>query len=324
MDEEVRGVHICVVGAGVMGLQCAVMLSLRGALVTVIDRQAEVGGCWRSFANSGSRVQSLEAAYRIDPAHQQNNFATRDNILSALEQSASHIHKIVYSATVLRVSNTGTAACVRYCYPDGSHQVSNFAACIFCCGGLQKPRQLQLPQSDTFQGPIVEGLSGLPDQLDVEGKAVVIIGMGAFAVENARECIFRGATTVTLLARHKTFIIPKLLLYAGFAVEQDYKRMRMGSRIGSKRAAALSMKSVGSLLTRAYDQTGAADALPPAFAALLKGGEGSVQQALLGAGATIPTSSDAFYIGYALGKLRVVEGEVARCLADGVQLKDGK
>ena len=39
----------------------------------------------------------------------------------------------------------------------------------------------------------MEGNGGGPDTLDFEGKHVLILGMGAFAVENVRTCLLGGA-----------------------------------------------------------------------------------------------------------------------------------
>jgi len=81
---------------------------------------------------------------------------------------------------------------------------------IFCVGGLQEPRKISYPGESVFKGTIVNGVGGEPDKVNVRGKQVLILGLGSYAVENGRVCLYRGAEHVTFLARSRTRMVTDL------------------------------------------------------------------------------------------------------------------
>ena len=76
------------------------------------------------------------------------------------------------------------------------------ASRVFLCqGGLQVPRKISFAGENLYGGTLIEGTGGRIDQLDLRGKDVVIMGMGAFATENARTAMMSGARHVTMVTR---------------------------------------------------------------------------------------------------------------------------
>jgi len=65
------------------------------------------------------------------------------------------------------------------------------------------PRHIKWNKQDIFTGIIKNGFSN--DTLGVNwiGKKVLIVGMGAFAIENLRTALEGGASHVTILARRQ-------------------------------------------------------------------------------------------------------------------------
>lgn len=57
---------------------------------------------------------------------------------------------------------------------------------LLCTGGLQTPRDVALPEQAVFGGDVILGIGSEVDNTDLAGKHVAVLGMGAFAVENAR------------------------------------------------------------------------------------------------------------------------------------------
>ena len=78
-----------------------------------------------------------------------------------------------------------------------------------------KPRPIQWRNHETFAGQVIDGFGGdaTKKKIDWVGKRVVIVGMGAFAVENARTALECGSSHVTVLARRHGTICPKFIDY---------------------------------------------------------------------------------------------------------------
>ena len=91
---------------------------------------------------------------------------------------------------------------------------------------------MTFPMESFFSGHICYGVSGASDDVDFAGKSILIIGGGAFAAENARTAIEKGASKVVVLSRRRGSVMPALLDYLNFAhpYSQLYSRNPSGSR----------------------------------------------------------------------------------------------
>ena len=83
------------------------------------------------------------------------------------------------------------------------------------------PRAVQWDTQEKFAGKIVAGISDEAAGLDWHGKDVVIVGMGAFATENARTALEGGARQVTVVCRRHGTVCPKIIDYLNFATPYD-------------------------------------------------------------------------------------------------------
>jgi hypothetical protein len=72
-----------------------------------------------------------------------------------------------------------------------------------------------------FQGKVVTGIANDIEGLDWRNKNVVIVGMGAFAVENARSALEGGARHVTVVCRRHGTVCPKIIDYLNFVTPYD-------------------------------------------------------------------------------------------------------
>eukprot|EP00947_MAST-08B_sp_MAST-8B-sp1_P000195 g195.t1 len=370
-DEEVRGLSIAVIGAGVMGLQTALVLSGRGARVTLYEREAGVGGVWRTFANSGSRVQVVEPGYRLLPDKPATDYTTRDEVVRLLEETLQRIEarngSIKFGVTVELVrkidDDKGPGGHVDVTYRSSASSsacvaVAQHDYAVFCTGGLQKPNVLELPgegPGSSFRGRVIDGVGGGLDSLGddgLAGKSVVVIGMGAFAVENARECLFRGAASVTIVARNRNLVFAKIWTYAGFQQPEDFMPLReiiRRQRAAKAKAKAAKAKTaapkagggglnrlippgagppdLGAVMLDTYERSNAEEAMPDELRKYRETRDvrlvqiGSPHRESFG---TIPTASDAFFIGHALKRLRTIRGEISRLTETGVVLTTGE
>ncbi len=244
---------------------------------------------------------------------------------------------------VQSVLDRGDSVVVRYCSSEQGEQELRVDRVCFCTGGLQKIRKIELPQEARFNGPVVYGCGGEPDAIDVTGKRVLVMGMGAFAVENARECLFRGAEEVIILARNRNMILPRLITYSALATIEDVLPMReivrmnrsqrQGRRGGGnargssqqhyKSAGPTPEEMIVSMITLPFEMCGAEDSMPTELLEMKRTGsmKPMLDRESLG---TIQTASDAFFIGHAVGKLRSVKGSVAEVLPNGVRTVNGE
>ena len=81
---------------------------------------------------------------------------------------------------------------------------------------LGVPRSLTLRGEASFLGAVRRGLAGDSEGVRWQGQRVVILGMGAFAIENMRTAFERGAAHVTLLCRRRGTVCPQLVDWLNF------------------------------------------------------------------------------------------------------------
>jgi cation diffusion facilitator CzcD-associated flavoprotein CzcO len=202
----VEDVDVVIVGGGINGVGTARRLSDEGLRVVVLERQEELGGIWNEFANETSRSQNHEPAYRLGPsASRSQDYTVKGNLIAELWKGAAEAgvaDKIRCGAEVLRVVDAPGEPRCRVQYRRGGRRQELAAAhVIFCTGSLQRPRNPALPGEAAFGGPVVLGLGSAVNSLAFAGKVVVIVGMGAFAIENARLAMLGGAAHVHMVAR---------------------------------------------------------------------------------------------------------------------------
>eukprot|EP00418_Pyrodinium_bahamense_P006448 CAMPEP_0179022942 /NCGR_PEP_ID=MMETSP0796-20121207/6674_1 /TAXON_ID=73915 /ORGANISM="Pyrodinium bahamense, Strain pbaha01" /LENGTH=567 /DNA_ID=CAMNT_0020718837 /DNA_START=114 /DNA_END=1817 /DNA_ORIENTATION=+ len=80
---------------------------------------------------------------------------------------------------------------------------------MFYPGNLTLPREETYKGEDLFEGEIGYGMFDEVDYSVVPGKDVVIVGHGAFAVENVRTCCEYGANKCFIVCRRKNIACPR-------------------------------------------------------------------------------------------------------------------
>jgi hypothetical protein len=160
------------------------------------------------------------------------------------------------------------------------------------------PREAIWQDQEVFQGTLVSGISDDAAELDWQDKRVVIIGMGAFAVENARTALEAGARQVTVLCRRHGTVCPKIIDYLNFASAYD-------ERFEHERKANIRNML---LWKRLYDLSRAAQ--PECWMERIKH-----------EGHTISVS-DIWFIGHHLNRLRTIVGSVDRMFEHGLIVGD--
>lgn len=206
---------VLIVGAGISGVGAAYHLRTRcpGKKVAVFEALDSFGGTWKVHTYPGIRSDSdlYTFGYRDKP-WTGPPIATADEILTYMGEFIEendlgplihYNHKITKAAW----SSEDKLWTVTYETPDGAHTVQT--RFMWMCQGyydLDKGYTPDWDGMDDFKGEIVHP-QNWPDDIDLSGKKVLVIGSGATAatlVPNiADQC-----EHVTLLQRSPTYFVP--------------------------------------------------------------------------------------------------------------------
>jgi len=230
-------VDVVVVGSGVLGMIQAQRLREAGHSVAVLEQRALVGGIWSMYANSTSQVNSSEGGYCLKEflpndsprkhAHNRDH-STAAEVLADLAELGKSLSDVTWTQVKV-VSVLGANGDYHVVASHESpHHASSQTAVVHAKGivlaindRVGMPRSLCVPGMDSFDGVVADGTSDALMGVDWRGKRVVIFGMGAFAVENARTALESGAAHVTVVARRLGTICPKMIDYLNFVKPWD-------------------------------------------------------------------------------------------------------
>lgn len=230
---EVAADRMLIIGAGTSGLMAAYEFHKAGVPFLLLEKAPTIGGVWRrpdGAANETSHVAITEPMYRFPrgeafPSSPEgaSDYTSRREVLEnqhAFVQEHGFLDHILFGAEVTSVRElaencsqfSGEAQSeppgtskgrVRVTYHDGegTDKVIHGRGVFMALGAQQRPRRRVWPGEAAFRGTIAYGSAGDMDSSAFAGRRVVIIGAGAFAVENARTALIHGATHVTMVYR---------------------------------------------------------------------------------------------------------------------------
>ena len=313
-----KSYEVVVVGGGVVGLMAAKKLLDAGIDVCVVEKEQHVGGIWTTFANETSQVNSSEGSYRIfedyrkraNRDHSSTSEIRADILLIANELKEAK--RLFTNTCVEDVKSTGSRANGRKQY--FVHVGAASTPVIECQGIIMavndrvgRPRPIQWPKREQFAGQVIDGFGGDAEKREVDwvGKRVVVVGMGAFAVENARTALENGAAHVTVLARRHGTICPKFIDYINFV-----HRTSAENTSAQDGAMDTTNNSKNMFLWRKLYET-SYSTMPECWLGQIKH-----------TGHTISVS-DVWFIAHFLGLLETQVGEISHFSNEGVVLKDG-
>ncbi|MFV0137836.1 flavin-containing monooxygenase [Streptomyces sp. HMX87] len=217
--------RVCVIGAGLSGLAVAHALNERGIGFVCLERAADVGGIWRQPGagerGPGYRSLHLNTAkqltgyadfpmpdcYPLYPRHSDvaaylRSFAEWAGLLEHVE-----LRTEVVSA---RQEPDGTWTVVSR-KPDGTSATRRFEHVVVASGHHTDPALPDPlpPGAASFAGTILHSLD-YRDGSDFAGRRVVVVGLGASAVDIAAD-LSRHAARTLLSVRRGLHIVPKQL-----------------------------------------------------------------------------------------------------------------
>jgi cation diffusion facilitator CzcD-associated flavoprotein CzcO/NAD(P)-dependent dehydrogenase (short-subunit alcohol dehydrogenase family) len=300
---------VLVIGAGLGGIGFARRLEKMGVAAIVMEKRDRVGGVWSTLANKDSRVQIDSPAYSFDSAlptvHDDHRwrsvFPDRGEVLQQANAVSSELKEpIRFNCEVVSVRKVRELEYEAVYVQGGvtkSVRVSGVAALT---GGLHRPVRHRFRDEHLFTGHIGLGVADDTPPEKFTGASVVIVGHGAFALENMRTALENGARHVTIVCRRRNLVVSTLCNWV------------INSSDG-----ATPLNDVVDIMRPFYELCGVdMEDLP----SLSRDADGSfvLDQS------TVPAASDVYFLAQALGKVTVVESEIDHLSARSVVTESGQ
>ncbi len=292
-----KKVDVVVVGAGVTGLYAADQLSKSNISFLVVDQRDIIGGIWSNYANAASQVNTSESGYRLVEKETRCNLdhsPTREILEDLVCLSRGVSDNIYLETRVDRIEKAEDAYTVNISNGKERAMVNSKGVILAINDRVGEPRSIDWPNQKLFQGDILSGTSDDAFGFNWKNKKAVIIGMGAFAIENARTALVGGAKHVTVVGRRHGTVCPKIIDYLNFTTPYD------DSFKHDKKSNMRNML----LWKKLYDLSGATQ--PECWPAKVKHD-----------GHTISVS-DIWFIGHYLNKIATVAGDISGLTEKGV------
>jgi monooxygenase len=207
---------VLIVGAGLSGVGAGHYLQTEcpWASYAIFEARDAIGGTWDLFRYPGIRSDSdmHTLGYSFRPWDGEKSIADGDSILQYIKDTAvesgvgDHIrfnHRITAADWSTRESLWHVTAEMT----DTNETVHLTAGFLFSCSGYYRYDHGYLPDfegMDDFAGTIVHP-QAWPEDLDVTGKRIVVIGSGATAVTLV-PALARSAAHVTMLQRSPSYV----------------------------------------------------------------------------------------------------------------------
>jgi monooxygenase len=215
---KVEQFDVLIVGAGLSGIGAAYHLQKEcpAKKFAILEGRNAIGGTWDLFRYPGVRSDSdmHTLGYRFRPWQEAKAIADGPAILNYLQETAREYgidRKIRFGHRVTRASwSSGQALwTVEATGPDGNSMefVCNF---LYMCSGYYDYDQGYLPGwpgMERYRGRFVHPQKW-PEDLDYQGKRILVIGSGATAVTLV-PALAKTAAHVTMLQRSPTYIVAR-------------------------------------------------------------------------------------------------------------------
>jgi cation diffusion facilitator CzcD-associated flavoprotein CzcO len=210
-------VDVLIVGAGLSGIGAAHHLAERfpNKTYAIVEGRDRLGGTWDLFRYPGIRSDSdmYTLGYRFRPWTNPKAIADGASILSYIEETAEAngiARNITFGTKVLRAKwSTEDAMWTVDCENVKTKAITQRKArFLFLCSGYYDYEGGYTPEfegTEKFRGRIVHPQKWT-DDIEWEGKRVVVIGSGATAVTLVPE-LSKRAAHVTMLQRSPTYIV---------------------------------------------------------------------------------------------------------------------
>ncbi len=209
---------VIIIGGGLMGLYAAIYLKTQNRKFLLLEKSGCLGGCWVLLGNSASRTQTEIGTYNL---FQESNSCWSTSSYPGKNEILKHIHEavnrydimkhVLFNHEVKSVSDAGSFKVLSTKTPFGAKSFNCSAVWCFT-GRLVSPRGFMFPPK--FLGKVFRGYSNDVNVEELKGKRVVILGHGAFALENLRVALEAGSESIVIICRRRYLVIPRIASWA--------------------------------------------------------------------------------------------------------------
>jgi cation diffusion facilitator CzcD-associated flavoprotein CzcO len=210
---------VLIVGAGLSGIGAGYHLQTEcpSKSYVILEGRDAIGGTWDLFRYPGIRSDSdmYTLGYNFRPWREAKAIADGPSILQYVRDTARENgvdKKVRFNHRVMRAQWSSEEArwIVEAERSDTNEPLQFSCNFLFMCSGYYDYANGYLPEfpnADAFAGKLIHP-QHWPDNLDYEGKRVVVIGSGATAVTLA-PAMAEKAAHVTMLQRSPTYIVSR-------------------------------------------------------------------------------------------------------------------
>jgi cation diffusion facilitator CzcD-associated flavoprotein CzcO len=210
-------VDVLIVGAGLSGIgaACRLQMGAPGVSYAIVEARGISGGTWDLFKFPGIRSDSdmFTLSYPFRPWTHSKTIAGGEEILGYLRETAAAFGidaKISYHRRVVRADWSSGDARWTVTIEDALTGARATRTCgfLYLCAGYYRFDEGYTPDwpgQEKFAGQIVHP-QHWPDDLDLAGQRVVLIGSGATAA-TILPVVARDAAKVTMLQRSPSYLV---------------------------------------------------------------------------------------------------------------------
>lgn len=208
------GLSVLIIGAGVSGLCMAAKLAEAGVEYRIVEKNDDVGGTWLENSYPGAAVDAPSHfyAYSFAPnADWSRYYASRDEIHEYLREFSDELgirQRIEFGSEVEEAVWDEPAQHwqVKVRSADGTERKYTTDVLVSAVGQLNLPATPQLDGLEGFGG-IAFHTARWPEDLDIRGKRVAVIGTGASAMQVV-PAIAGVAEQITIYQRSPQWAVP--------------------------------------------------------------------------------------------------------------------
>jgi monooxygenase len=215
---EREHLDVLVVGAGLSGIGAGhyIQAECPWASYAIFEARDAIGGTWDLFRYPGIRSDSdmYTLGYSFRPWNGEKAIADGASILQYIKDTAAEEgidQHIRFNHRITKADWSTSDGCwhVEAERTDTGETVQLTAGFIFSCSGYYRYDHGYLPEFaglEDYVGTVIHPQQW-PEDLDYEGKRIVVIGSGATAVTLIPALADSGAAHVTMLQRSPSYIV---------------------------------------------------------------------------------------------------------------------
>lgn len=207
---------VVIIGAGMSGLLAAHRLQQIGVQVTVLDKNADLGGTWYENTYPGCRVDVANHTYAYS-FRQKFDWPEYNSSRAVLHQYFSDcadewdVRKLIrFNCEVTSMSwSDDTASWTLELETKDGEETIVAPIVVSAVGQLNRPTLPKIEGRETYQGTSWHS-ARWPEHADLAGKRVGIIGTGSSASQFI-PAVAEGAASLTIFQRTANWLIPRPL-----------------------------------------------------------------------------------------------------------------